>query len=63
MYSPSLSTELQRHRRRQRLTLGACSSSVALPLMPVWFERAIAFAVASTALLAIVGAALSVVTA
>jgi hypothetical protein len=31
--------------------------------MPVWFERAIAFAVASTALLAIVGAALSVVTA
>lgn len=58
MYSPSLSTQLQRHRRRQRLALGACSSSVALPLMPVWFERAAAYAVAGTALLAIVSAAL-----
>lgn len=58
MYSPSLSTPLQKHRRRQRRTLGACSSTVALPLMPVWFERAIAFTVAGMALLAVVGAAL-----
>ncbi len=53
MYSPSLSMHLHRRTR-----LAPCESSVVLPLLPRWFERTAALALASSALIAVACAAL-----
>lgn len=59
MYSPAYSIQLPRTGRRgvRRQRLAACTSSVVLPLMPTWFDRAVACAVTGAAVLAIAGAA------
>lgn len=58
MYSPAYSIQLPRTGRRiRRQRLAACTSSVVLPLMPTWFDRAAACAVTGAAVLAIAGAA------
>ena len=54
MYSPAYSLRMKTVRR-----LAPCSSSVVLPLMPTWFDRAAAFAVTGAAVLAIAGAAVT----
>lgn len=56
MYSPSLSMHLHTRGRRG---LAPCTSSVVLPLMPRWFERAAAATLASSAVIAVVGAAVT----
>lgn len=52
MYSPSLSMNVHRRAR-----LAPCTSSVVLPLLPRWFERTAAVALASSALIAVACAA------
>jgi hypothetical protein len=59
MYSPAHSIHLRTGRRVRQQRLAPCSSSVVLPLMPTWFDRAAAYAVTGTALLAIVAAAIT----
>ena len=59
MYSPAYSIHLRTGRRVRRQRLAPCSSSVVLPLMPTWFDRAAAFAVTGAAVLAIIGAAIA----
>lgn len=56
MYSPSLSMHSSSRGRRG---LAPCTSSVVLPLMPRWFERTAAATLASSALIAVVTAALT----
>jgi len=57
MHSPSHTLELVRQRRRQRQSLAPQVQMQ--PLMPRWYERGLACAVAGAALLSIVAAAIS----